>query len=427
MRTTTRVLGVASLLAFTARLSAAQDNDSNFNNGGDVVFIYSDPSSGATSGAAPADTTGDLYWRSHSGGNFLKDVEAALGGCLMEVSGYYESLYDTDWSTTPSFYVRAHTFEFVAGTTIPDLGPYGAGLSGVTVIVGPSGFGPPCTVAPSICSPATTGSVCAAPGFVVGYLVDITFGPTVGVGVVITAAGIPGGAPVGDDMALVYFVHGGMTASAGTCGAGDYDLQDIHSTDETQADVAAGANPSGGFQIAGGGLALEAVSSMAEGHETWNGNIVNVQAATGGSGLGVEIGDNGGGAMNGRNLTVGGGGSTIGVELRDLLGSGSPNIGVVGASLTPLPCPGLFIPPPLGPANLLVLPDGLFTSTSALWVGPVAPVVFVFTAEGAFTSIQLPVPATAAGAVLNIQGATVTFGPPTTVTSTNAVTTFLAP
>ncbi len=414
---TTRVLGIATTLALGAGLSAAQ-NDSTFNNGGDVVFIYSDPSSGGTDGAVPADVTGDLYWRTHTGGNFLNDVNAALGGPFMEIEGYYESVFDTDWTTSPSYYVRAHTFEFVPGTSIPDLALYAAGASGVTVALGPTGLFAPCTIVPSLCSPPTTMAACAPPGFVTGWPIDISFAP--GPGVLIPAGGIPGGAPAGDDMATIYFVTGGMTASGGLCGAGDYDLQDVHSTDETQADMAAGLNPSGGFQSAGGGLAHEGVVSMAEGHEVWSGNIINVRANS--LGAGVESGDNGGGAMNGRNLSVGGGGSTIGVELRDLAGSGAPNIGIVGASLTPLPNPGL---PALG-GNLLVLPDGVFISTSAVWQGPVAPVTFVFTPEGAFSGAQLLVPPTAAGAILHIQGATlslITF----TIDSTNKVTTFLAP
>jgi hypothetical protein len=403
---------IAGALVLGAGFSAAQNsNDSTYNNGGDVAFFYSSPSPGGC-------LTGDLYWRTHTGANFMNDVDAALGGSLMEIDGYYESLFDTDWSTTPQFYTRAHLFDF--NGTVPDLASYCAGTSGITVIVGGSGFGAPCTVAPSICSPATVGSVCAAPGFVIGWIVDIGFGPTVGSGVVMTAAGIPGGAPAGDDMATVWFVTPGMIATGGTCGAGDYAIQDIHSTDETQADVAGGLNLSGGFQVAGGGLAHEGVASMAEGHETWRNNIVNVRANTLGGGL--EVGDNGGGARNGRNLSVGGGGSQIGVELRDLAGSGGPNIGIVGASLTPLPNPGL---PALG-GNLLVLPDAIFNSTSAIWQGPVVPVTYVFTPEGAFTSAVLNVPPTAAGATLHLQGATfslVTF----TLNSTNKVTTHLAP
>ena len=121
-----RGLAAALALVLAAAAPAAQwSNDTPFNNGADVAFIYSDPSSGATSGAVPADVTGDLYWRTHSGGNFLNDVDAALGGSLMEVDGYYESLFDTDWSTTPHFYVRAHTFEYTG--TVPGLSAYGAG------------------------------------------------------------------------------------------------------------------------------------------------------------------------------------------------------------------------------------------------------------------------------------------------------------
>ena len=120
MVTATRILTVAGALALGAGLSAAQNsNDSTFNNGGDVIFFYSDPSSGSTSGAVPANINGDLYFRIHRGNNFMNDVDASLGGSLMEVDGYYESLFDSDWSTTPHFYVRAHTFEFSSG--LPNL------------------------------------------------------------------------------------------------------------------------------------------------------------------------------------------------------------------------------------------------------------------------------------------------------------------
>jgi hypothetical protein len=424
MRTATRVFGAVSALAILAGLSAAQNsNDSNLNNNGDVVFFYSDPSSGATAGAAPADITGDLYWRAYTGGNFVNDVDATLaaapqtflehggaaaGASAMEIDGYYESLFDTDFTSTPSFYGRAHTD--MAGT-IPALGPYSAGTAGITVIIGPSGFGTPCTVAPSLC----TAGPCPPPGFVNGWIVDIGFGATVGSGIVITAKGAGG-----DSFATTYFVTGGMTATGGLCGSGDYTMQDVHSTNETQADVASGINPSGGLQLAGGGLVNEGVTSMLEGHETWRNNIINVRAKSPGGA--VETGDNGGGAMNGRNLSVGAGGATIGVELRDFAAVGIPNIGIVGASLTGLPNPGV---PALG-GNLLVLPDGLFNSTSAIWQGPITGFTAVFTAEGAFNGAQLPVPTTAAGALLHIQGARFNLTN-FTLNSTNAVTTSVAP
>ncbi|MEM7311450.1 MAG: hypothetical protein AAF682_32600, partial [Planctomycetota bacterium] len=177
MRTAYRALGVASALALTGGLAAAQvnSNDSTFNNNGDVVFIYSSPSSGFTSLAFPPDVTGDLYWRAHSGADFMNDVDAVIGSA-MEVDGYYESLFDTDWSSTPSFYSRAH------GPALPDSAGLGGlepsffqlGLTTETVVlVGPSGFGNPCTVAPSLCSPS--GGTCPPPGFVNGYLIDLAF------------------------------------------------------------------------------------------------------------------------------------------------------------------------------------------------------------------------------------------------------------
>src|SRR5262245_23804199 len=93
---------VALVLVLSSQTAEAQNggNDSPFNNGGDVVFFYSDPSSGATSGASPADCTGDLYWRTHTGPNFLNDVDATVSGSKMEIDGYHEYLYDTDWTTT---------------------------------------------------------------------------------------------------------------------------------------------------------------------------------------------------------------------------------------------------------------------------------------------------------------------------------------
>jgi hypothetical protein len=419
MRNATRVLGFATALAFVAGTAAAQNsNDSPFNNNGDVVFLYSSPSSGFSSLAFPPDVNGDLYWRSHSGAAFMNDVDPLLGSA-MEIDGYYESLFDTDWSTSPSFYVRNH------GPALPSLAGNGnlepaffqVGLGGgdTVVLVGPSGFGNPCTIVASLCSPS--GGTCPPTGFVNGYLTQLTFGSTPGSGIVMPADGT-----AASDMATTWFVTGGMTASGGTCGLGDYDIQDVHSTNETQADLGFGINPSGGLQAAASGPIAEGVASMAEGHVTWRGNIVNIVAnsGVGGGSVGVETGDNGGGAMNGRNLPVAAGGSTIGVELRDLnsaLALPGLNIGIVGASLGVIPNPGF---PALG-GNLLVFPDGLFNATSGAWQGPIATGSFVFTTEGSFAGIQLSVPPSAAGAKIHVQGAAfsfLSFG----VDSTNALT-----
>ena len=84
----------------------------------------------------------------------------------------------------------------------------------------------------TLCSP---GGLCPPPGFLNGYLVDLSFGTAVGSGIVVRADGGPS-----SDLATTYFVTGGMVATGGTCGFGDYDLQDVHSTDETIADDAGG-------------------------------------------------------------------------------------------------------------------------------------------------------------------------------------------
>jgi hypothetical protein len=432
MRNATRVLGFASALAFLAGTAAAQNsNDSSLNNGADVVYLYSSPSSGFSAAAFPPDATGDLYWRAHSGAGFMRDA-TNTGGVVtaqdMEIDGYFESLFDTDWSTPPDFYGRLETLAYgdLAGTGYLEPAFFQDGfLSGVYVALGNSGFGNPCTSgAPSLCSPS--GGTCPPPGFVNGYLVDITFGATVGSGIVLPADGT-----AASNLATVYFVPGGMLAAAtlGACGLGDYSLQDLHSTDETQADPNAGLpgiNPSGGLQIAGSGSLAEGINSMAEGHEAWRGNIVNVVAD---SGSGVEVGDNGGGAMNGRNLAIGSGLASIGVELRDL-GSATTlagvNLAVVAASASPFP------PTPILGGVLLIAPIGLFNTTSSVWNSPppagVVPVSFNgFTSEGAFAGIQLGIPSSLPSALtLHIQGAVIAF-PAFTVNSTNAVTCTLIP
>jgi len=408
---------VIALFALTlpATVHAQSSNNTPLNNGGDVVFFYSSPSSGFSSLAFPPDVNGDLYWRAHSGADMMNDVDALLGAA-MEVDGYYESLFGTNWNTSPSFYVRSHgpALAGVNGNLEPAF--FQLGLTTETVVlIGPSGFGNPCTIVGTLCSPS--GGSCPAPGFVNGYAVDITLGATPGTGIVLPADGTSA-----SDTATTYFVTGGMTSTGSLCGTGDYDLQDLHSTDETQADVLGnGFNPSGGFQAAAGGPTSESVASMASGHAAWRGNVTNVVADSG-TGLGVEVGSNGGGAMNGRNLSVGGGVATLGVELRDFEAAGAPNLAVVGASLALIP--GGF--PALG-GTLLVFPDGLFNSTSGIWQGLIGAATFTFTSEGAYQGAQLPVPPTAAGVTLHIQGAVVPLAGALVLDSTNAVSTTLLP
>jgi len=394
-------------------------NDTPLNNGGDAVFFYSSPSSGASSLATTPDVSGDLYWRSHSGAAMMNDVDPDLGS-VMEVSGYFEWLLDTNWSTSPSFYVRAHgpALQSLAGNGNLEPAFFQNGIGPETVVaIGPSGFGNPCTVQPTLCSPL--GGGCAPPGLINGYQVDLAFDSTPGSGIVLPADGT-----ASSDMATTYFVTGGMTATGGPCGGGDYALQDVHSTDESQADLGFGINPNGGFQIAGGGPVAEGVNSMTVATEAWRGNVVNVVADSGG-GLGVEVSANGGGGTNGRNLTVGSGVATIGVELRDLrMAQTLPglNLGIVGASFSAIPNPGLAA---LG-GNLLVFPDALFSSTSGAWQAPISTGFFSFTTEGWMSGAQLQVPPSGAGATLHIQGASLSLLT-ISLDSTNAVSTRFHP
>ncbi len=408
---------VVALASASVALAQVNSNNSTLSNGGDFIFLFSSPSSGFTAGANPPDVAGDWYYKVWEGAGTLNHVTAL--GSVMEVDGFYESLFDTFWGTigspassAPDFYART-LGPAVASTTNPGILEPGFVTAGFTtetlVIVGNSGFGNPCTVAPSFCSPP--GSTCPPSGFVNGYLVELNFSSTPGTGVVLPADGTSA-----SDTALTYFVTGGMVASGGPCGLGDYGLQDVHSTDETQADLAGGLNIAGGFQLGGGGPQAEGVASMLAANLTFRDRIVQMRASTAGGCR--EFGDNGGGATNGRRLAVGSGLSTIGVEVRDLASSTTPNLTVAGASLVPIPNPGV---PVFGQANLLVVPDGLFSATSGLWMGAVTPTVFTLTSEGAFSGVQLPIASSAAGINLNTQGLVVdlTFPPVDTFRSTN--------
>ncbi len=399
LRTVFRLLGLPcalALLAGPAESFQVHSNDLPLNNVGDVFYIYSSPSVGSSVGTVPPDLAGDLYWRALPGDRVMSHETAF--GAVMEVDGYYETLWDTYWGTTASpspadFYDRSHGLALASTVNPGVLEPafFQQGwTTEVLVSIGNSGFGNPCTVAPSLCTPP--GGPCPPIGFVNGYLVDLQFSSTPGTGVVLPADGTSA-----SDTALTYFLAGGMTATGGVCGMGDYVLQDVHSTDETQADATgSGVNPFGGFQLAGSGPLAEAVTSMAEGHETYRDPLLNVVAD---SGLGVEVGDNGGGALNGLNLSVGGGTATLGVELRSLGSAVTPNVAVVAASLSPLsPSASVF------GAALKIKPDALFLTTSSVWQGSVSATTFVFTSEAVFSGAQLPVPPVAAGATLYLQG-----------------------
>lgn len=254
------LLGVAGALALGAATVAAQNsNDINFNNEGDVVFFYSDPSVGAPTGTNPPDFTGDLIWKSYSGPAVMAHGEG--GGAVsatMEIDSFYVGIYDTDWTTADNFYDMLWS-------------------PGVVDPVGGT-----CNIQPDFFSSATPGGTfltigttsgvlpplpCPPPGYVSGYVVSFSFGSTVGAGIVVPATG-----NAAAHMTETIFAPGGMTFTSGapgSCGNGDYVLQDIHSTDETQADDCLGFSAFGGFQAAGSGPQPDLVTDAAEWHSNF--------------------------------------------------------------------------------------------------------------------------------------------------------------
>jgi hypothetical protein len=402
MRTFAQSIAAAGALAVMAGLASAQAgahfptyNNLLMNNGGDVIYIFSDPSVGFAVGTNPPDVNGDLYWKVVPG----KAMTTASG--TIEIQGFEETLYDGDWNTPPDFYDRVlgAAVDSAAGTGAnpgnlePTFFSQGLGTADVLISVGNSGFPNPCTVSPAFCG----GAACHPTG-IPGYITAITFGSTPGTGLVIPADGT-------SNSAVTYFLPGGMTWSSvpfGPCGTGDYSFNGAFSTDEHLADTTgAGLSPFGGFAVGGSGPLADLNTDAEENNLEFFGAVIQAEVSDTALGWGPEPG------TAGLDLSVGSGGATIGVRLRHIEGGLTGNSAFCAGSLTELPAPGV---PVLG-ANLLILPDSIFNSTAGVWVGTIVvgtPAGYVVQ-EGDFTSIQLPVPATAAGINLQIQGFSIDF------------------
>jgi hypothetical protein len=358
----TRSLLTAAGLAACATVTSAQvTNDVPLSNGGDALFFYSDPSA-----------AGDLFWRALPGDRLLAHQHGPTGDATMEYTGCYEEIYDTDWSTSPSFFDRH------VGPALPVPGAPCAlepaflqtgVLGGTTISIGPSGFGSPCTIAPSICSPGG----CGLAGGPVGWIVDVEFASSPGTGVVVPADGT-----AASDLAVTYFVPPGMPATGGPCGLGDYVFQTTHSTDETQANDCGGLSAFSGSRLGSAPAVQDAFSVTPAFTLAFREPVLNV-VADGGSG--VEHGPNGGGALNGLKLDTQSGAATIGVELRDLEGIG--DLAFVWSAAAAGGPPGT----PVGDAWLL---QRFSRNMPACFLGTVAATTFVFTAEGAFETCQIP-------------------------------------
>lgn len=414
MRTAARLLGVAGALAFIAGSAAAQNNnDITINNGDDVIFVLSDPSSGFSDGSnPPAIVDGDYFWKIYPS-EALHCKEGSIDTTVM-----WESIIDTDWGTIPDFYDRIIGNAYECGGTdldgdlAPDCLPVcarvpswfatgGFDAGDVLFILGDGGLPNPCTISPPLC---TTGGICPLTGLL-GYQIQ-WFGfsvpiPCDGSGTSFlpaTTAGVPTTPGHDGDTAITYFAPGGMTfsnpATPGSCGFGDYIFQMDYSTNETQGDCCGeGFSPYGGFQVGTAGTFLDPLNFGATAHLGFDADVINVIGETDAAGLGVEFGIARAGATNGLCLDTNSGSASISIELRDFnTGSvGAPNLALTAFGATgPIPSPGL---PVLG-GCLMVIPDGILSSSTTS--GPVLidpSIGFGSVGEAYFGGGQLPLPA----------------------------------
>ncbi len=390
-----------SLLALApaalAGAAAAQNgNDVPLHNGTEVLLPYSNPSVGFPVGTVPPDALGDLHWKVYGG----EEILACGGDRTIEVDGFFELLFDTaNFQTPPDFCDRALGPALESVTTPGNLEPafLQLGFTTETILsLGNSGLPPACSVAPSLCSPP--GGTCPPPGFVNGYTLDIEFGnPPLELepNVVVPCDGTPA-----SNLAVTYFLPGGMPFSGPPCDMGMYVLQDTQSNDETNADLAGlGVSRFGGRQIAGQGPTALDLNHIGTYSLRFREKVLNVFADSG-TGLGAETpDDNDGGAQNGLALDTSSGNAQLGVKILAKQAADNPNLAFAAASFSPsAPVTLPFV------GDLLVSPDFLFFSTLSVWMGQVQAVVPLFTEEGIFASAMLAVPPVAAPLDLYLQG-----------------------
>ncbi len=388
-----------------------KSNNIPLNNSAEGGALMSVPSVGSPLGTSPPDVFSDLFWKVYSGDRIMRHNSGSSGISVMEIDGYFETIWDTDWATPADFYDRTHG-PVLPSTTVPGLLEPAFFQNGITtetlVSLGNSGFGNPCTVFPSLCSPP--GGSCAPIGFANGYIVDIQLGETTGTGIACLADG-----STAAGLATTYFLPGGMPFTGGPCLQGDYVIQNLRSTDEDQADDLFGISAFGGQQFAGGGPVADLVTEAPEVNVNFRNTILNVVGDS--DGLGLDVGNNGGGALNGLKLNVGGGSAQFGIEVRDL--AGTAQFAACGASLLE----ETFTIPLLG-GYLQVALDPLFFLTLQTFNGPVVQ----SGGEGSFASPPIPLPAGLAGVTFFIQGIWVgTPGGVYTARNTNRVKLSLLP
>lgn len=365
------------------------NNRRDLNNGVDVVFIYGDPTVGATAGSGFIDTSGDLWWAVHPRGSMI----ASSGSS--EVGSVNFELYDGDWTTPATIYdvlfgpgANANPGDPLNIT--PDFSAGGLGAS-VLLLGGSSGFPNPCTASPGFCTSIGGTSICPPSGFVVGYVVSGQLSTCDGSGIVLTANNTV-------DNVVTGFLPGGMTWSSGTlgpCGNGDYSLMTVASTNETQADTGtAGASRYGGFQIGQApGLNADGVAERTVYRLEFCGIQVNTEWAGDAGTVGLHV-----------DATAG---TSLKQLVRDTAGLGATNLVFVSnCVLAPFPAPGI---PVFGAGVMLNLTDPTVSAT--LKKGPVVTIpdftggTYPFTQDQMTPAVAIPL-TTAVSLTLSSQAVT---------------------
>lgn len=395
------VLGVC---ASAQPANPANQNDLTLHNGLDGFFIFSDPSVGAATGTNPPNLNGDLFWKVFPKEAMHFGTSAAGGNPpgTAEISGIRVSIADTDWSTSPAMHDliltpgRPSPTAAFAGNIEPDY----TSPAAIFISFGPSGLPDPCTIPGSGC----TGGCPTGLNY---YDIDLFFGTGAGDGIVVQADGTV-------DWTLVSFLPGGMTATGGRCGAGDYVTQAAYSSnfftggrEEKQADwlgtgfSAFSGQSIGNFNGAPTGYVPDVIQDTPALEISFVQPILTPM---------VDIGD---GVMDRGlvtlNVSTGTGTVSMGFESFDYRSIGSTLLtsGVLAGTTLPVPGLGGLLLDPSDPVFNFLLSLNLIGNYAYVAGPQSAPGVVSTFHDGIALTPMVPLPVTTAAAGFAFQGAAI--------------------